>query len=93
MEPRSYLKKNKKKKLKKKKKPQFRSMSHRGCCALSCLKSDHGGGQGMEMFRSLAPLPREAQGLPGHAGAELRDARVMQPSRMELISPLPVCSG
>lgn len=47
----------------------------------------------MEMFRSLAPLPREAQGLPGRAGAELRDARVMQPSRMELISPLPVCSG
>lgn len=51
----------------------------------------------MELFCSvlprLAPLLGKAQGLPGRAGAELRDARVMQPSRMKLISPLPVCSA
>lgn len=52
----------------------------------------------MELFCSALPkagppLLGRAQGLPGRAGAELRDARVMRPSRMKLISPLPLCSA
>lgn len=45
------------------------------------------------MLPRLSPLLGKAQGLPGDAKAEVRDAPVVQPSPIKLSSPLTRCSA